>query len=320
MTADTVLIVTASYDVAADYVLKELRQRGTPAFRLNTDHFPSRVKAFFRPPKDIEFMQEEGGKTVLGTSVKSVWYRRHVSPDIPAELNAGVRDFCERETRAFLDGVLASLPTERFMSPPLAIIRAERKPYQLSIASELGFMLPNTIMTNNPIPVVEMAQGHQLVAKAVSSGYIANPEGNRAIFTSKMKPKDLEELDGLAHAPVTFQEFIDKVSDIRVTVVEGEIFAAEILSQERESSRIDWRATDDPHLAHRIHELPGEIAGLCSKLVISLGLSFGAIDLVLKSDGSYIFLEINPNGEWVWLEDQLGFPISDRIAQWLSTS
>jgi len=319
MTADTVLIVTASYDVAADYVLKSLRQRGTPAFRLNTDHFPSRVKAFFRPPKDIEFIQEEDEKTVLGTSIKSVWYRRHVSPDLPAELDAGIRDFCERETRAFLDGVLASLPTERFMSPPLAIIRAERKPYQLSIASELGFMLPNTIMTNNPVPVVEMAQSHQLVAKVVSSAYIASPEGNRAIFTSILKSKDLEDLDGLAVAPVTFQEFIDKVSDIRVTVVAGEVFAAEILSQERESSRVDWRATDDPHLVHRIHKLPDEIAGLCSKLVISLGLSFGAIDLALKSDGSYIFLEINPNGEWVWLEDQLGFPISDRIARWLDT-
>ena len=57
MTADTVLIVTASYDVAADYILKSLRQMGTPAFRLNTDHFPSHVKAFFRPPKDIEFME-----------------------------------------------------------------------------------------------------------------------------------------------------------------------------------------------------------------------------------------------------------------------
>ena len=315
MTANTVLIVTASYDVAADYVLKSLRQRGTTAFRLNTDYFPSRVKAFFRPPKDIEFVEDK--LIVLGTSIKSVWYRRHISPDLPAELEAGIRDFCERETRAFLDGVLASLPTERFMSPPHAITCAERKPYQLSIASELGFILPNTIMTNNPIPVAEMAQSHRLVAKAISSGYIASQEGNRAIFTNKLKTKDLKELDGLALAPVTFQELIDKVSDIRVTVVAGEVFAAEILSQEHESSRIDWRATDDPHLAHRIHELPYEIADLCRKLVTRLGLNFGAIDLVLKSDGSYVFLEINPNGEWVWLQDQLGFPISERIAQWL---
>jgi glutathione synthase/RimK-type ligase-like ATP-grasp enzyme len=133
-----------------------------------------------------------------------------------------------------------------------------------------------------------------------------------------VRPEDLEDLSGLSLAPATFQEFIQKISDIRVTVVASDVFAAEILSQERESSRIDWRATDDPHLVHRIHKLPVNIENLCRKLTTNLGLSFGAIDLVLKPNGSYVFLEINPNGEWVWLEDQLGFPISDRIARWLS--
>ena len=318
MTADTVLIVTASYDIAANYVIKVLQQRGTPVFRLNTDQFPSRVKASFIPPNNIEFTA--GDKVVSGMSIKSVWYRRHVSPELPVELDAGVRDFCERETRAFLDGVLASLPTERWMSSPQAIARAERKPYQLAIAAQLGFEIPDTIITNNPSPVVEMARSHQLIAKAVSSGYVASPQGNQAIFTSALRPEDLKELDGLAHAPVTFQELVDKVSDIRVTVVAGEVFAAEILSQERQSSRIDWRATDDPHLPHRRHELPTETAELCREIVNRLGLTFGAIDLALRADGTYVFFEINPNGEWVWLEDQLGFPISDRIAQWLDSS
>lgn len=318
MTADTALIVTASYDVAADYVLEALQRRGTPVFRLNTDHFPSRIKASFLPPNDIEFTA--GDKTVSGISIKSVWYRRHVSPELPVELDAGVRDFCERETRAFLDGVLASLPVERWMSSPQAIARAERKPYQLAIAAQLGFKIPDTIMTNNPPSVVEMARRHQLIAKAISSAYVSSPEGNQAIFTSAIRPEDLKELDGLAHAPVTFQELVDKVSDIRITVVAGEVFAAEILSQERQSSRIDWRATDDPHLPHRRHELSTEIADLCREIVNHLGLTFGAIDLALRADGTYVFFEINPNGEWVWLEDQLDFPISDRIAQWLDSN
>jgi len=318
MTAGTVLIVTASYDVAADYVLKALQQRGTPVFRLNTDQFPSHIKASFIPPNDIEFTT--GDRTVSGMSIKSVWYRRHVSPELPVELEAGVRDFCEREVRAFLDGVLASLPAERWMSSPQAIARAERKPYQLAIAAQLGFEIPDTVITNDPSPVVEMAQHHRLIAKAISSGYVTSPEGNRAIFTSAIRPEDLKELDGLAYAPVVFQELVDKVSDIRVTVVAGEVFAAEILSQGRQSSQIDWRATDDPHLPHRTHELSTTIADLCREIVNHLGLAFGAIDLALRADGTYVFFEINPNGEWVWLEDQLGFPISDRIAQWLDSN
>ena len=317
MTADTVLIVTASYDESADYVIKILHQKGIPTFRLNTDHFPSNVKATFQPPNDIIF--SAGNEAIWGESIKSVWYRRFISPELPEELDPGVREFCERESRAFLQGVLAALPTKRWMSSPQMISKAERKPYQLTVASQLGFTIPKTIITNDPISVNKIAHIDRLVAKAVSSGYIANPEGNRAIFTSELRSEDLNELAGLALSPVIFQEYVDKVSDIRVTVVDGEVFAAEILSQNRESSRIDWRATDDPNLPHHRHELPLRLTTLCRELVSHLNLSFGAIDLALKPDGSYVFFEINPNGEWLWIEDKLGFPISERIAQWLST-
>lgn len=315
MTADTVLIVTASYDIGADYVIKALKRRGTPVFRFNTDHFPSQVRASFRTPGDIVFFT--GTETLQGVSVKSVWYRRHVSPELPADLEAGVRDFCERETRAFLEGILTALPVERWMSLRQAITQAERKPYQLAMAARLGLTIPDTIITNDQSDVLNIAKHHKLIAKAVSSGYISYPDGNRAIFTNALSSEDLDNLDGLTLAPVTFQELVDKISDIRVTIIGDEVFAAEIISQGRESSRIDWRATDDPQLPHRKHELPSEIANRCRELVSRLGLAFGALDFALKPDGTYVFFEINPNGEWVWLEDRLGFPISDRIAEWL---
>ena len=110
---------------------------------------------------------------------------------------------------------------------------------------------------------------------------------------------------------------MEKSSDIRVTVVGDEVFAAEILSQNRESSRVDWRATDDRNLEHRVHELPSTLIRRCRRLVSHLGISFGAIDFALKKDGTYVFFEINPNGEWLWIEDLLKMPISDRIAAWL---
>lgn len=317
MKPDTVLVVTASYDLAADYVLEALRERGTPAFRLNTDRFPQDIQVSFRPPDEIQFNAD--GNVLSGRSVKSVWYRRHVSPELPAQMDPGLQDFSEREVRAFLSGVLASLPTDRWMSPARAISHAERKPYQLAVASRMGFQIPPTVITNNPADVVEMADSHQLIAKAVSSGYVADTTGNRAIFTSVVEAEDLAALDTLALAPVVFQELVNKVCDIRVTVVAEEVFGAEILSQGHQSSRIDWRATEDPQLPHRIHKLDEETTRRCRRLVRNLGLVFGAIDLALQTDGTYAFFEINPNGEWLWLEDQLGFPISERIAQWLDS-
>ena len=315
MTANKVILVTASYDLAPEYVGAALERRGVPFFRLDTDRFPSEVQASFDPQRGLSI--SDGDMHISHREVKSVWYRRNVAPNLPGDLDLGSRKFCEREARMYLEGALAALPTQRWLSSPQAIWLAERKPYQLAIAAQLGFTLPRTIVTNDEAAVKGFALQNQLVAKAVSSGYIEGTDGNQAIFTSALVPGDLEDLSGLALAPVIFQENVVKSSDIRVTVIGNDVFAAEILSQSRESSNVDWRATDDPDLEHRPHELPSTLVRQCLSLVSNLGLAFGALDFALTPDGTYVFFEINPNGEWLWLEDQLGLPISDRIAAWL---
>ena len=317
MSNDTVLFVTVSYDVAPEYVAASLDRLGVPYFRLDTDRFPSEIQATYDPHVGVTIRDHDRG--ICSDEIRSVWYRRMRAPMLAGPLDCGVREFCERESRAFLDGVLASLPTHRWLSPPAAVAKAERKPYQLGVAARLGFNIPTTVMTNDEGAVRAIAELHQLVVKAVSSGYVRSPEGNQAIFTSAVTRDDITQLNGLSMAPVTFQEMIRKVSDIRVTVVGEDVFAAEIMSQDRESSRVDWRATDDPHLEHRHHQLPPDVADMCRQIVVDLGLGFGAIDLALAEDGSYIFFEINPNGEWLWIEDQLGLPISDAIARILSS-
>ena len=316
MSTDTVLIVTTSYDDAPEYVGSALESYGVPYFRLDTDRFPTEIRATFDPQGELTIC--DGAKRIKGSAVKSVWYRRSTVPNLPDGLTPGVREFCERETRAFLEGVLPTLPARRWMSPIQAIWRAERKPYQLHAASQLGFQLPPTLVTNEVLEVQHFAVTRQLIAKAVSAGYVKSPNGNQAIFTTAIADSDLEDLRGLVLAPVTFQELVEKSADIRVTVVAGKVYAAEILSQSRDSSRVDWRATDDPHIAHKPHDLPFELEDLCRSLLEHLGLTFGAIDLALTPDGNYVFFEINPSGEWLWIEDQLGFPISTSIASWLS--
>jgi glutathione synthase/RimK-type ligase-like ATP-grasp enzyme len=119
---------------------------------------------------------------------------------------------------------------------------------------------------------------------------------------------------------VIFQQYVPKRVELRVTVVGRRVFAAEIDSQASRSTRHDWRHYDDPNVQYRIHTLPPEMARACVRLVEALGLSFGAIDLIQTPEGKYVFLEINPNGQWGWIEDLTGLPISDAIADWLAGS
>ena len=315
MNNDTILIVTASYDQSAQLVLDHLRTMGAHTFRLDTDQFPTQVKARYDPRRGLFLCNADS--SVHSSQISSVWYRRNVAPQLPEHLDKYHQEFCTRESRAFLEGALATIRTERWLSPPSAISRAERKMYQLSVANDIGFTIPDTAATNDEAHARQFTSSRQTIAKAVSSGYIDSATGYRAMFTTALSPDDLRDLSGLELAPVTFQEHVTKKSDIRVTVVGDHVFAAEILSQTHHSSATDWRATDNLDLPHRIHQLPTKLENLCTDLVRHLGLGFGAIDLALTEDDQYIFFEINPNGEWLWIELQLGFPISQRIAQWL---
>ena len=198
-------------------------------------------------------------------------------------INEYEREFCIRECKAFLEGALSSIPTSRWLSDPSSIWRAERKMYQLTIAKDVGFTIPPTAVTNHEISARHFARHRETIAKAVSSGYIDGPNGYSAMFTTALTPSDLANLEDLRLAPATFQEKIQKMSDIRVTVIGRDIFTAEILSQSHESSETDWRATEDADIEHRIHKLPSQVESQCLELTRRLGLEFGAIDLCAYS-------------------------------------
>ena len=298
-------------------MIPRIEARGSRVFRLDTDRFPTQVLLSLR--EDGSFDLSDRGQVVSSDVICSVWYRRHVEPDYPAAVGSRFVEFGARETRAHLTGALLGLRDAGWMSHPAALWAAEKKPYQMHVARSLGFTLPATRVTNDPRVAAEFGAKRPLIAKAVSSGYMLAEGGYDAIFTSAVREADLQDLDGLSLAPVIFQELIEKRSDIRVTVVGRDVFAAEILSQGRESSRIDWRATDSADLPHRRFDLPAGEAARCVALVSALDLAFGAIDLVLDERGGLHFLEINPNGEWMWIEDLVGHSVADAIAGFLSS-
>jgi glutathione synthase/RimK-type ligase-like ATP-grasp enzyme len=114
-----------------------------------------------------------------------------------------------------------------------------------------------------------------------------------------------------------FQAYVPKRLEVRVTVVGSAIFPAEIHSQQTHRTRHDWRRYDHGETPYLPHALPGHVAERCLRLVAELGLCYGAIDLVLTPDGRYVFLEINPNGQYLWIEHATGMPISGAVCDLL---
>ncbi len=157
-----------------------------------------------------------------------------------------------------------------------------------------------------------------MVAKATRTGCATCNGEDFAVFTSEVLEQHLDALDSAKLSPAIYQALIPKRFDLRVTIVGRKIFAAAIDSQSDLAAQVDWRHTGNPKLPHHRIDLPEPIANQVLLMMDTLQLTFGAVDMIQTMNGEYVFLEVNPSGQWLWLDDMLGLGISDAVADWLA--
>lgn len=297
-----------------------------PVTRWNTETFPYQseltVRMWSEEPAPWMGVAPSGQASVDLSRVERVWYRRVRAPTRPIDMDSGVNDYCLREARsALLGALLGAIPrSAAWMSAPDAIWRSEHKLLQLATARSLGLQVPDTLVTNDADEIVAAFRrfSGRMIAKPVRSGYVEVDEVPAAIFTSEILEHHLANIREEAFAPTIYQPLIPKRADVRVTWVSGWCVAAEIDSQSDEAASVDWRRTSNPQLPHRRVVLDDRTTALIAELMNILGLEFGALDFVRTANDELVFLEVNPNGQWLWLDDMLELGISEAIAHWLS--
>ncbi len=316
-----VLIVTNECDITTDYVVLRLQARGVPYLRLNTERFPGDVTISIAPTAEgCVASIEAKGSELKSDTIDAVWYRRPLPPELPGSIPSWQQALSRDESGSVLFGLYFALSGSLWVSRPDAIARAERKVVQLAIARATGFKVPRTLATNSPDKARAFIDSVDagVVIKLMGRGHVVDKEAVHTLFTTILDATDRANLEALTYCPCLFQEFIPKAADIRVTVVGRKVFAAEIDSQSNETTRVDWRVDPSLELPTRQICLPNELLRACRDIVRQLGLQFGAVDLGLTSTGECYFFEINPNGQWAWLEDDAGLPISDAITDLLT--
>jgi glutathione synthase/RimK-type ligase-like ATP-grasp enzyme len=119
---------------------------------------------------------------------------------------------------------------------------------------------------------------------------------------------------------MSYQHEIDKIYDLRVILVGDKIFPTAIHSQDQQETAVDWRVADlkELQLRHEKIFLPKQLKQKCRELVRFFSLRYSSMDFVLGKDGKYYFLELNPNGQWAWIEQLVGYPIRDAIINTLT--
>jgi len=314
-----VLLFTNKEDVTTDFIVRELKRQEIDFYRFNTEELSKSVKIDLNFEKEKYLLIDKlDNKTYNLLDFTDIYYRR---PELPLYDDEGLTDgeksFLQIEIYYTLEGVYRLLSGKHWFNNVFAIRNAENKIYQLLLAKEVGLTIPSTLISNHYDSVEQFLEKGNHIIKPVHNARIKDEKHPQIVYTSEIK-QTIKKAE--AEFNVNYlQKKIEKRCDVRATFVEEKCFAVTIDSQKLEETRVDWRKGE--HILHHTPiELPREIRLKCIQLMKRLDLHYGAIDFVLDKKGNYFFLEINPNGQWAWIEHLTGLPISKEIVKCLCSS
>jgi glutathione synthase/RimK-type ligase-like ATP-grasp enzyme len=316
----TVLIITNELDEHADAVIFELHKRNVPVFRFHPEDFPHACKISI----EIQDGRIEGEisneyRSVAFKDICAAWYRRsqNLLGGSIRLTSTALDNYVKAQSMVTLSALYESLQT-LWVCHPHKLRRADVKALQLAEASKAGLKTPHTLISNDPAKTAAfvglLGESECAIKPLVALG-VNEEQGYRLPLTTTL-PKG-HSLDSVGLAPTIFQPYVDKAAELRCVVIGEKIFSAKINSQTNESTRRDWRGGD---CELEIFSLPEYVEASIHRLMDSFEINFASLDMILTPDGEFVFLEINPNGQWLWLEEELGLPLLASMADLLTTN
>jgi len=319
-----ILVLAEDQDPHADVVIHAIESRGGRVLRINPERLDERLheldytlgaKGELRGK--LRYLDREADLA----EVRSVFCRNYYFEFAEDGDGKNADDLLvAKELEAAFKSLCESLAC-RWVNAPWHMDACDSKIVQMQVARRIGFHVPDLRVTNQPEALLEFTTEREVVVKQLSDICVFEEDGVSAkgLYTHRLHPEDFRHLEDLKHAPAFFSTFIDKQHDLRVTVVGEQVFAVRIFSQEFPESRVDFRRREGDWKMESC-ELPDDLTDKIMWLMRYFHLSFGALDFAVDHEGEPWFLEVNAEGNWLWMESELGLPISGAIADLLLRS
>lgn len=286
-------------------------------FRLDRAEFPLRLSVSAELGKHgWAGVMKSSSRQLRLSDVTGIYYRRPTAFKFPDEMPEAEHRWADAEARMGIGGVLSAMTC--WLNHPAYISAAEFKPVQLSAAVRAGLRVPKSIVTNDPADAMRFADSvGRVIYKPLADPSFDDNGRRRLIYTSLVAREELSD-PAIRLTSHLFQEWIEHDHAVRLTVVDRRFFASAIYADSA-AARIDWRS-DYSALRYAVSALPEPVRQGVLTLMNELRLRFGALDFLVTASGEWVFLEINPNGQWAWIEDKTGLPIAAAIADALAGS
>jgi glutathione synthase/RimK-type ligase-like ATP-grasp enzyme len=236
-----------------------------------------------------------------------VWWRRPRAAYVPRDVvHEDDLKFMIQENNLLQDAIAYNLaPNARWINAKDAVRRVNTKLLQLKIAKQCGFDIPTTLCSNDPLDVRHFILKHQeqgVIFKPLCANFWMEETQMKMSYTSKVSFLDLPTSQMLQMSPGIYQTLIKKKYELRVTCFGHYAVAAKINSQAYEENQMDWRSIPAHELQIEPYHLPDTIQRKLALFMDKIGISFGSFDFIVTESGEYIFLEVNEQGQFLWVE------------------
>jgi glutathione synthase/RimK-type ligase-like ATP-grasp enzyme len=315
---DLVLMLTTDYDPEADLLGRTLLARGIDYIRLNTDDIPNRLQVNYsiKDSCDQNFSFALDDTDLMSMSNIAVsWLHHFYLREIKFTGTALAQEFSFQQWNDAIYTLQRSMNC-KWINNPNGVLTGSDRMLQLSTAKSVGFNIPETLITNNPKAARDFYYQHNgnIVLKALHHHRVESGGKIYSMYTHRVTKQDLSRLDALSYAPCILQERVAKRSELRVTVVGNQMFA----------TKFDLPPTierqEDIHRypMSRLHmkamkQVKDSLGEQCIKLIKLLKLQYGSLDFVEDKTGRLTFLEVNPAGDWWWIERRTGQKITEAM-------
>lgn len=298
-----ILVITSSFDKTIDYLIK--KQSVGNFYVFNIDKFSEYQISYTK--NGFEIRNQDYG-VILESKCSSIYYRKPSPENLDDMIDVKYHNHCYREVFSLVEGIAEAFDG-KCLSRPSILRKADNKILQAKIAEKIGFSTPDYCLTNSP-HLLKSYLDEDIIVKPLSNGVVED-EQHKEIVQTNLFDKN-KSINTLKFCPAYFQKYSKKRYEVRITIIDEVLFSVKIESE----NKIDWRKKDNKILYSRINT-PQEIKDKCLHYMKFFGIYFGCFDFIVFDD-EWFFLEMNANGQWVWLEHETGLNISKEIMRYLN--
>lgn len=311
------VVLTNSEDVTSDYLCDRLSMAGLPIWRIDTDA----IREVEFDIRQQEAVYTDGNGAELKAHDVAALILRRPKPIAPlVKGDKYQKQHVAAEWAEAFEGFLAHVPVFRWINHPSHNFNASHKIEQLKRAQAVGLDVPAWIATTSARKASDFMQsyGPAIIAKPLASGFIEReePSNDTVIYTSEIGEEHRDVLTRISSCPVLFQEKVAKSVDIRLVVVAEEMIGVAMKGFDSEGrQRLDIRRDAMRDVEYSIVDVPAVVCAAINRIMKEYGLVFGAFDFAIREDGEWVFFELNPNGQWAWLDLEANTAIHAMFAK-----